>query len=87
MKYEVEVSKAAEDFLNTVSKADAIRIGKKIDKLEENPRPNGVEKLSGEENIYRVRSGDYRIIYTIDDKILHILVFKVGHRKEVYRKL
>lgn len=87
MIYEVEVSEAAKDFLLSIGKADAKRIGKKIDKLEENPRPAGVEKLSGEENIYRVRSGDYRIIYTIEDKILHVLVLKVGHRKEVCRKL
>lgn len=87
MTYEVEISEAAKDFLKTISKADAKRIGKKIDNLVENPRPNGVEKLSGEENIYRIRSGDYRVIYQIEDKILYILVLKVGHRKEVYRKL
>lgn len=87
MTYEVEVSEAAKDFLRTISKADAKKIGKRIEKLVENPRPHGVEKLSGEENIYRVRSGDYRVIYQIHDKILYVLVLKVGHRKEIYRKL
>jgi mRNA interferase RelE/StbE len=87
MTYEVELSDNAKDFLRTVHKADAKRIGKRIDKLAEDPRPQGVDKLSGEENIYRVRSGDYRIIYQIHDKILYVLVLKVGHRKEVYRKL
>ncbi|MCE5317306.1 MAG: type II toxin-antitoxin system RelE/ParE family toxin [Parachlamydia sp.] len=87
MTYEVELSEAAKDFLRTVNKSDAKRIGKKIDNLAKNPRPNGVEKLSGEENIYRIRSGDYRVIYQIHDKILYVLVLKVGNRKEVYRKL
>lgn len=87
MTYDIEVSEAAKKYLRQISKIDAKKIGKKIDNLVKNPRPQGVEKLSGEENIYRVRSGDYRIIYQIEDKILHILVLKVGHRKEVYRKL
>ena len=87
MTYEVEVSDSAKDFLKTISKADAKRIAKKIDKLVEDPRPRGVEKLTGEENLYRIRSGDYRVIYEIEDRILFILVLKVGHRKEVYRKL
>lgn len=87
MTYEVNISEVAKDFLRNIDKADAKRIGKKIDKLGENPRPHGVEKLSGEENIYRVRSGDYRIVYQIEDKILYVLILKIGHRKEVYRKL
>lgn len=87
MTYEVEISEAAKDFLRTVNKADAKRIGKKIDNLAKNPRPHGVEKLSGEENIYRIRSGDYRVIYQIHDKTLYVLVLKVGNRKEIYRKL
>lgn len=87
MTYEVELSEVAKDFLRTVNKSDAKRIGKKIDNLAKNPRPPGVEKLSGEDNIYRIRSGDYRVIYQIHDKILYVLVLKVGNRKEVYRKL
>jgi len=52
MIYEVEVSDPAKDFLKTISRADAKRIGKRIDKLAEDPRPHGVEKLTGEENLY-----------------------------------
>ena len=62
------------------------RIGKKIDSLAENPRPPGVEKLSGREDSYRVRVGDYRIIYRIHDKVLLIVIVEVGHRREVYRR-
>ncbi len=54
-------------------------------KLDDNPRPHGTEKLTGSEDFYRIREGDYRIIYTIKDKELIILVVKIGHRKDVYR--
>ena len=56
----------------------------KIDALANHPRPHGVEKLKGESNFYRVRSGDYRIIYQIKDKVLLVLLIKIGHRREVY---
>lgn len=58
---------------------------RKIQELEENPRPFGLKKLVAEENLYRIRVGDYRIIYQIQDKILLILVIKIGHRKDIYR--
>jgi len=87
MTYEVELTEGAKDFLRTIPKADAKRIGKKIENLATNPRPHGVEKLSGEENIYRIRSGDYLVIYQIQDKILYILVLKVGNRKDIYKKI
>jgi mRNA interferase RelE/StbE len=52
--------------------------------LEDNPRPSGVKKLQGQES-YRLRVGDYRILYTIDDKSKKIFIMAVGHRREVYR--
>jgi len=57
-----------------------------IDALVQNPRPPGIEKLKGEDNAYRLRVGDYRILYEIHDKVLLLLVVKVGNRREVYRK-
>ena len=62
------------------------KISRKIDSLAKTPRPRGMEKLSGEDDIYRVRTGDYRIIYQIQDKQLIVLVVKVGHRRDIYRK-
>jgi mRNA interferase RelE/StbE len=62
------------------------RVGQKIDALETNPRPPGVEKLEGEGSFYRVRVGDFRIVYQISDKLLLVLVVKIADRKEVYRK-
>jgi mRNA interferase RelE/StbE len=60
-------------------------ISKDIDALATNPRPKGCKKLKGEfENLWRIRSGDYRIIYSIDDEIKIIDVRKIGHRKNIY---
>ncbi len=53
--------------------------------LSENPSPPGCEKLAGRENRYRVRQGRYRIVYSIEDRVLMVYVVKVGHRKDVYR--
>ena len=55
-----------------------------MEKFEENPRPMGVKKLSGQD-AYRIRVGDYRILYEIDDTAKTVLVFAVRHRREVYR--
>jgi Cytotoxic translational repressor of toxin-antitoxin stability system len=57
----------------------------RIQALAENPRSPGCEKLSGQRDRYRVREGEYRIIYAIEDKDLLVYIVKVGHRKEVYR--
>jgi mRNA interferase RelE/StbE len=53
--------------------------------LAEEPRPSGVVKMAGEAFTYRVRLGDYRIVYEVQDEVLCILVIKVGHRREVYK--
>ncbi|MEK7282051.1 MAG: type II toxin-antitoxin system RelE/ParE family toxin [Chloroflexota bacterium] len=60
------------------------RISRKILSLENNPRPRGTKKLSGREE-YRLRVGDYRVLYTIDDRNTVVIIFAVGHRREVYR--
>jgi mRNA interferase RelE/StbE len=60
------------------------RIASKIDALGTTPRPPGVEKLSGQEK-YRIRQGDYRVVYAIDDDARTTTVFKIGHRRDVYR--
>ena len=56
-----------------------------IETLEVNPRPSGCKKLKGEDDIYRIRSGNYRIAYSIHDNILMVLIVKVGHRNQIYR--
>ena len=67
-------------------KANGKRILERIRTLAVDPRPAGCEKLSGQER-YRIRQGDYRIIYEVEDARLIVLVVKVGHRREIYRKL
>ena len=54
--------------------------------MADNPRPQGSKKLGGEDGLYRIRVGDYRIVYAIRDDILVVLVVRIGHRSEVYRK-
>jgi mRNA interferase RelE/StbE len=57
-----------------------------ISSLAEDPRPAGAVKLTGSDNLYRVRVGDYRVIYAIEDDFLVVLVVEVGHRREIYGK-
>ena len=61
-----------------------IRLGRRIDSLAENPRPQGIKKLSSEEDMYRLRVGDYRIIYQIREKSLLVLIVRIGHRSDIY---
>jgi mRNA interferase RelE/StbE len=70
--------------LNSIPNSHLKRIVERIGSLAENPRPIGCEKLSGQER-YRIRQGDYRIIYSIQDTQLTVWVVKAGHRREVYR--
>jgi len=67
------------------AKADRRRIVARIGKLALQPRPPGGEKLAGADGWHRVRQGDYRIVYAIDDERREVVVVKVGHRREVYR--
>jgi mRNA interferase RelE/StbE len=84
--YRVEVAPHAERQLRRLSKSVQARLTTRMKALADEPRPPGVEKLAGEENLYRVRVGDYRIIYAIEDEVLLVLVVTVGHRREVYRR-
>jgi len=82
--YKVFIKPSATKELEAVPKDDRRRIAQRIVGLSENPRPPGCEKLSGEDK-YRVRQGDYRVIYLVDDESREVVVFKVGHRRDVYR--
>jgi mRNA interferase RelE/StbE len=82
--YKIFFKRSVKKDFSTIPKKDLQRILKKIKSLDNNPRPAGCEKLSGQEK-YRLRQGRYRIIYSIQDNELTVWVVKVGHRKEVYR--
>ena len=83
--YKVQLKKSAEKTLFKLSKPTISKLIQLLLELESNPRPSGCKKLTGSKNSYRIRSGDYRIIYSIFDDVLIIDVIKIGHRKEVYR--
>ena len=67
-------------------KAERVRIHRRIDALSSEPRPAGCEKLAGADGYYRVRQGNYRVIYRIEDHRLVVVVVKIGHRREIYRR-
>ncbi|MDD4967858.1 MAG: type II toxin-antitoxin system RelE/ParE family toxin [Paludibacter sp.] len=83
--YKVVLTKSAEKELIKVPKVYSKNIIKHLKDLINNPRPIGCKKLSGYDNIYRIRIGMYRIVYRIEDDILYIEVIKIGHRKNVYQ--
>lgn len=85
-RYRVVIKPSASKEIGAVGqKKDRQRIVLRIQSLGENPRPFGCEKLSGHLDRYRVREGNYRIVYSIDDEKLLVDIVKVGHRKDVYR--
>jgi mRNA interferase RelE/StbE len=84
--YKIEFTKAAKKQLTALPKADIKKIAKKIDRLAAIPFPSDCKKLEEEDDIYRVRQGDYRILYSVFEKKLIVLILKVGHRREIYRK-
>ena len=84
MTYEILIERSAQRSLSKIPPTDQDRIIDAIHKLQSNPRPAGVQKLGGRE-AWRIRVGDYRIIYEINDEARNILVVTLGHRREVYR--
>ncbi len=87
MAFRVRLTPAAVRDLRALDRPVLRRIDAKLLALADDPRPGGVEKLTGDVDILRVRVGDYRILYTIEDAVLLILVVRVRHRREVYRGL
>lgn len=84
MNYTVILKPAAEKQLDKLPLKARLRIVAALEELERNPRPVGCLKLTGEEDLYRVRVGDFRIIYSIEDKRLHVLVVRIANRKDAY---
>lgn len=78
------VTQSAAKELESLPHRDLVRIVSRIQALADNPRPPGGEKLSGQER-YRIRQGDYRILYEVNDARQAVTVVKIGHRREVYR--
>ena len=85
MKYRIEFSPSAESQFKRLPKEVQARLNPRIDSLNENPFPRGAKRLSAEESLYRLRIGDYHVIYQVQGRVLLILILKIGHRKNVYR--
>ena len=86
MPYRIAVAAEVVDTLRSLPKKVQRQIARRIDALAEDPRPAGCKKLGGAENFYRLRSGDYRILYRVREKALVVLVLRIGHRREIYRR-
>ena len=85
MPYSIQFTSRARRDLYGLDRAVQRRLRTHIDRLAANPIPSGAKKLHGNEPYYRIRVGDYRVVYQIEGKQLVIIVVKIGHRKEVYR--
>lgn len=86
MAYTVEIQIRALKELAAIAEPDRSRIAARIDGLSEDPRPAGAVKLADGANAWRIRSGDYRIVYLVEDAIRVVTVTRIGHRREVYRR-
>ena len=85
MGYQVAFAPAGARDVRKLPPSVQARVMKTVAKLAETPRPRGSRKINGSEDVYRIRVGDYRVLYTISDDVLIVLVVRVRHRREVYR--
>ena len=86
MTYRVEVAAAAARQLRQLDRSAQRRVQAAIEGLADEPRPSGAKKLVGGNGEWRVRTGDYRIVYEIHDNVLVVLLIAVGHRREIYNR-
>ena len=82
--YSLQIEDRAARELRDLPKQDAERVVRRIHALTQDPRPPGVMKLSGADG-YRIRQGDWRVVYLLDDDAKRVDIVKIGHRREVYR--
>jgi len=83
--YHVSITRAAEKQMDRLPAQIRRRVTDALEGLKEEPRPRGCVKLKGEDDLWRIRVGDYRVVYTIADDKLIVLVVRVAHRKDVYQ--
>ncbi|MSR64426.1 MAG: type II toxin-antitoxin system RelE/ParE family toxin [Verrucomicrobiae bacterium] len=84
-EHRVTFSRSARKELEKLDSALVERIFAKIEALTEEPRPSGCKKLKGGQNLWRIRVGDYRVVYSVDDRARLVDISAVRHRREVYR--
>ena len=84
-RYRVEFKPSAAKAVEKLPRPAQRRVVAAAEALGDNPRPDGCRKLEGEPDLYRVRVGDYRLVYAVRDRVLLVLIVRVGHRRDVYR--
>ena len=87
MNYLLEYKSSVKKELRKLSQADRTAVVHKIELLKTEPRPEGSAKLKGSRDLFRIRHGDYRVIYQIKKTILLIIIIRIGHRREIYKNL
>ena len=85
MNYKIKISRESKKFLKKLPAPTQKRILKKIIPLEKNPYPSESKQLKGEDTLYRIRIGQFRVIYSVESHILTISIIKIAHRKDVYK--
>lgn len=85
-EYQIRLSREAEKVLARIVLSERLRIQRAIDSLATNPRLTGARQLVGSDGLYRLKVGQYRAVYDIQDDVLLILIITVGHRRDVYRR-
>jgi mRNA interferase RelE/StbE len=86
-RHEIQLTRAARHGLSTLPKAVLRRVDAAILALADDPHPPGSKKLQGEEDLYRIRVGDFRVLYRVEEERLVLLVVNVGNRRDIYRSL
>lgn len=87
MAYKIIIKPSAKRELKKLARPVQLKISRVIDALAADPRPLKAQKLQGLKDLYRIRAGDYRIIYQVQARRLLVLVVRIGHRRDVYRGL
>ena len=83
--YQLTIARRAEKALKKLQEPISSRIENAINGLQKEPRPTGCEKMKGEDELWRIRVGNYRVVYKIDDIVRIVSITKIGHRKDIYR--
>ena len=84
-RYKIEISQSAERQLKKLRREDLLRVVKAMLALGDDPHPKGSRKLTGYDDVFRIRAGQYRILYSVSGRKLIIIILKIGQRKDVYR--
>ena len=84
-RFELEITHSAEKQLRALDRVDQQRLAKAMLALAEEPRPRGAKKLSGYDDVFRIKVVSFRVLYSVARQRLVILILKIGHRRDVYR--